>query len=84
MTLDIRAQLEALRTSALERDPDEYIGWLGRTVRVYTFFGHETVYADEHDTVIADLAGQQPAETVREPEPAPMPLYGTPDPVHTP
>ncbi len=36
---------------------------MGRTVRVYTFFGKETVFADDNDVVIGDLAGMRPSDT---------------------
>jgi hypothetical protein len=61
-----------------------FLPWLGRTVRVYTVYGRETVFADETDAVIGDLAGLRPHELAGTPVPTPMPMYGTPDPVHTP
>ena len=82
--LDVREQVEVIRHVTLQREPDMYLPWLGHTARVYTFYGRETVFADDQDTVIGDLAGLRPATLVPGPEPAPMPLYGTPDPVHTP
>jgi hypothetical protein len=53
-------------------------------VRVYTIYGRESVFADESDAVLGDLAGLRPHEFAGTPEPPPMPMYGTPDPVHTP
>jgi len=53
-------------------------------VRVYTFFGQDTVFADENDVVIGDLAGMRPDESLTTPEPSPLPTYGGADPVHTP
>ena len=53
-------------------------------MRVYTFFGRETVFADEHDVVIGDLAGMRPSDSLTTPEPDALPEYGGPDPVHTP
>lgn len=82
--LDMREMVEVIRAVTLRRDPDQYVPALGRVVRVYTVYGRESVYADEHDTVLGDLAGMLPAERVATPAPTPMPLYGEPDPVHTP
>jgi hypothetical protein len=82
--LDMRELLETLRPVTLRRDPDLYVAALGRTVRVYTVYGRESVFADEHDTVIGDLGGMLPSDRVSAPAPAPMPLYGVPDPLHTP
>ncbi len=82
--LDMRELLETLRPVTLRRDPDLYVPALGRTVRVYTVYGRESVFADETDAVIGDLAGMLPADRVSTPAPLPMPRYGEPDPVHTP
>lgn len=82
--LDMREMLEKLAPVTLRRDQDLFVAAIGRTVRVYTVFGRETVFADEHDTVIGDLGGMLPSELVRSPAPPPMPMYGAPDPVHTP
>lgn len=83
LVLDFRNLVEALEVGTLERQPDMAVSELG-TVRVYTFFGRETVFADEHDTVIGDLAGMRPADRVTTPEPSALPTFGGPDPVHTP
>ncbi len=80
----MREMLEKLAPVTLRRDQDLFVAAIGRTVRVYTVFGRETVFADEHDTVIGDLGGMLPSELVRSPAPPPMPMYGAPDPVHTP
>jgi hypothetical protein len=82
--LDMREMVEVLRPVTLQREPDMVLDWLGRNARVYTFYGRETVFADENDVVIGDLAGLRPAELLHTPEPPPMPLYGMPDPVNTP
>jgi hypothetical protein len=84
LVLDFRDMVETLEEAVLRRDPDLYEPSLGRTVRVYTFFGRETVFADEHDVVIGDLAGMRPSDSLSTPEPEPMPMYGEPDPAHTP
>ncbi len=82
--LDMREQLEVIRPVTLRRDPDLFVPALGRTVRVYTIYGRESVYADEHDAVIGDLGGMLPPERVASPMPRPTPMYGAPDPLHTP
>ncbi len=84
LVLDFRDMVEALEIGALERNPDEYEDSFGRSVRVYTFFGRETVFADDNDVVIGDLAGMRPSDTLSTPEPPALPMYGTPDPVNTP
>lgn len=82
--LDMREMVEVIRAVTLRRDPDQHVAALGRTVRVYTVYGRESVYADENDTVLGDLAGMLPADRVATPAPAPMPRYGEPDSIHTP
>lgn len=84
VALDIREQVEQIREVTLRREPDLYQPWLGRTVRVYTIYGRESVFADDNDVVIGDLSGLRPAHLAGTPEPPSMPLYGTPDPVNTP
>jgi hypothetical protein len=84
LVLDFRDMVESLEEATLERHEDRFEGSLGRTVRVYTFFGRETVFADEHDVVLGDLAGLRPSETLTTPEPEPLPTYGGADPVTTP
>jgi hypothetical protein len=80
LVLDFREMVETLEMAALERSPDQFEPSFGRTVRVYTFFGRETVFADQDDVVIGDLAGMRPSETLSTPEPDPLPMYGVPDP----
>jgi hypothetical protein len=65
------------------REPDMKHAELGK-VRVYTFFGRETVFADEHDTVIGDLMGMRPHALLHTPEPLAIPTFGAIDPEHTP
>ncbi len=84
LVLDFRDLVETLEMATLERNPDMFEPTLGKTVRAYTFFGRETVFADEHDVVIGDLAGLRPSDSLDTPEPDPLPTYGAPDPVHTP
>jgi hypothetical protein len=84
LVLDMRDLVESLEVGTLARGEDLYEPSLGRKVRVYTFFGKETVFADESDTVIGDLAGLRPSDALSTPEPPPLPTYGGGDPVHTP
>jgi hypothetical protein len=84
LVLDFRPMIESLEVGTLQRLPDQFEPDYGKNVRVYTFFGRETVFADESDVVIGDLAGMRPADLVKTPEPEPLPTYGGADPVHTP
>jgi hypothetical protein len=84
VVLDFRDAVETIEVATLERQPDLFEPSLGRMVRVYTFFGRETVFADQDDVVIGDLAGMRPSDSLSTPEPAPLPMYGGPDPVHSP
>ena len=80
LVLDFREMVEMIEIGTLERNPDQFEPSFGRMVRVYTFFGRETVFADEDDVVIGDLAGMRPSESLSTPEPEPLPMYGPPDP----
>jgi hypothetical protein len=84
LVLDFRDMIESLEEGTLVRNPDLYEPSLGKTVRAYTFFGKETVFADENDVVIGDLAGMRPGDSLKTTEPPALPMYGAPDPVHTP
>jgi hypothetical protein len=84
LVLDFRGMLESLEIASLARDADRFEPSLGKTVRVYTFYGQETVFADDEDVVLGDLAGMRPNDALSTPEPAPLPTFGGPDPVHTP
>jgi hypothetical protein len=84
LVLDFRDMVEAVEIATLERLADQNEPSLGRVVRVYTFFGKETVFADEDDVVLGDLAGMRPSESLSTPEPEPLPMYGEPDPAHSP
>jgi hypothetical protein len=84
LVLDFRNMVEALEIASLEREPDQYEPSLGKNVRVYTFYGQDTIFADENDVVIGDLAGMRPSDSLATPEPAPLPTYGGPDPAHAP
>jgi len=84
LVLDFREAVESLEEATLMREPDRFEPSLGKTLRVYTFYGRETVFADDHDVVIGDLAGMRPSDSLSTPEPPPLPSYGAPDPEHTP
>jgi hypothetical protein len=84
LVLDFRDMVESMEVGTLERHEDQLQADMGRTVRVYTFFGKETVFADDTDTVIGDLAGMRPSDTVPFPPPPPLPTFEAPDPAHTP
>lgn len=68
----------------LRREPDLARAELGRTVRVYTVYGRDAVFTDDAGVVVGDLTGLVPADRVGAPVPRAQPLYGGPDPVHTP
>lgn len=82
LVIDVRA-LEKIEPVTLMREPDMQHPDLGK-VRVYTFYGRETVFADEQDTVIGDLAGMRPHRLLTTPEPPAIPTFGEVDPLHTP
>ncbi|MFO0678700.1 MAG: hypothetical protein U0169_19365 [Polyangiaceae bacterium] len=82
--LDFREMVEVIQPVTLKREPDREEPSLGRRVRVYTIYGREPVFTDDDDVVLGDLAGLRPSETLTTPEPTPAPMFGVPDPVHTP
>jgi hypothetical protein len=84
LVLDFREMFEVLEMATLERNPDRVDAPSGKTHRVYTFFGRETVFADEDDVVVGDLAGMRSSDSLPPPEPDPLPTYGGADPVRTP
>jgi hypothetical protein len=84
LVLDFRSMLEELEIASLERDSDRFEPSMGRSVRVYTFYGQETVFADDADVVVGDLAGMRPSESLESPEPEPLETYGGADPAHSP
>jgi hypothetical protein len=84
LVLDFRSTVEALEIASLERDDDRFEPSLHKLVRVYTFYGQETVFADADDVVIGDLAGMRPSDSLTTAPPPPTPMYGQPDPEHTP
>ncbi len=84
LVLDFRSPVETLEIASLERNEDHFEPTMGRTVRVYTFAGKETVFADADDTVVGDLAGMRPSDSLATPPPPPIPMYGEPDPARGP
>ena len=81
--LDFRG-IERGEDVTLSRAPDQFVPSLKRIARVYIFYGHETVFADDHDVVIGDLAGLVPDALADTPAPPPQPTYAPLDPVGTP
>ncbi len=84
LVLDFRGDLESLEEATLERSDDLFVASYGKKVRVYTFFGRETVFANDDDVVVGDLAGMRPRDSLATPEPPEMPTYGGPRPDITP
>lgn len=82
LALDVRG-LEKIEPVTLQREVDMQHPDLG-PVQVYTFYGRETVFADDRGVVIGDLAGLRPDRLLKTPPPPALPIEGTPDPVHTP
>lgn len=81
--LDVRG-VEKLDQGTLERLPDRRVEGLGRSVRAYTFFGKETVFADDDDRVLGDLAGLVDARAAGVTVPPPLPTFAPIDPARTP
>lgn len=84
LVFDFRETVEVLRPITLRREPDMVHPDFHRRVRVYTVYGRETVFADERDAVIGDMAGMRPDALAGGHAPPPLPMYGAPDPVNTP
>lgn len=81
--LDVREPLAVIRDVTLQRLSDQEIEGLGR-VRVYTIYGSEPIFADDHDVVIGDMLGLRPADSVPGSLPDPMPDGGPLDPTRMP
>jgi hypothetical protein len=81
--IDVRGELEMIEPVTLLREPDMVHPELG-PVRAYTFYGRETVFTDQNDIVIGDLAGLRPDARLSTPAPPAIPLFAPLDPVHTP
>lgn len=82
--LDMRELVERIRPVTLRREPDMTPTGFRRPVRVYTVYGRETVFTDEHNVVVGDLGGMRASELFSTPIPAPLPVPNPPDPVNTP
>lgn len=82
LAIDVRG-LEKIELVTLQREADLRHRELG-LVRVYTFYGRETVFADQRDLVVGDLAGLRPHRLLHTDAPPALPAYGPIDPVHTP
>ncbi|MDB4973773.1 MAG: hypothetical protein JWN48_2114 [Myxococcaceae bacterium] len=80
--IDVRA-LEKIEPVTLMREPDMVHPELG-PVRVYTYYGRETVFVDQNDMVVGDLAGMRADKLLSTPRPPAIPTFGVVDPVHTP
>lgn len=70
---DLRELVERQEDGQLRRDPDRQDPVLG-PVRVYTFYGRETVFTDERGVVVGDLSGLLDASHVAAPLP---PVHST-------
>jgi len=84
LALDMRASLEVVRPVTLRREPDMIPPAFGRRVRVYTYYGRESVFADDNNVVVGDLAGMLPDALAQTPPPPVLSTPTPPDPVHTP
>ena len=82
LAIDVRA-LEKIEPVTLLREADMQHPELG-AVRVYTFYGRETVFVDARDMVVGDLMGLRADRVLRTSPPLALPVYGTPDPMGTP
>lgn len=80
---DFREQSEVVRDVTLTRHEDRDEPGMGR-VRVYTIYGREPIFADEHDVVVGDMMGMRPASVVPDATVASVPREGPPDPRNTP
>ena len=81
--LDVREPIEVIREVTLRRHANRSVARLG-TVRVYTIYGREPVFADEQNIVLGDLMGLRPAASVGGPIPDPLPDPGPFDPTISP
>ncbi len=77
--LDIRESIEIIRDVTLHREDDRDDSRIGH-VRVYTIYGREPVYTDDHDVVIGDMMGLVPSNLVDRPRDPPVVTDGRPTP----
>lgn len=79
--LDFRELYERIEEVAIRRDADREEPTLGgRSVRVYTVFGRESVFTDETGLVIGDLAGLRRHEDLDSPMPPALEEHAPADP----
>jgi hypothetical protein len=79
--LDIREDIEIIRDVTLHREEDRDDARLGH-VRVYTIYGREPVFTDDHDLVIGDMMGLVLADMVDRPRDPPVVTDGPANPQH--
>ncbi len=60
--LDVRERIELLRDVTLQRLADTEVEGLG-TVRVYTIYGREPVYANQQNVIVGDMMGMRSMQT---------------------
>lgn len=85
LALDVRGLIETITPVALRRERDIVHPDFHRSVRVYTLYGRETVFADDNDVVIGDMAGLRPDTLLGHfPRPQAIPSVGPIDPRNTP
>lgn len=82
--LDFRKDVERVEPVTLHRKPDRPDDLIGGTVRVYTIFGREPVFADDQNVVVGDMMGLRPHEVLDSPPPERIPQPSPPDPRGTP
>ncbi len=83
LAIDIRG-LEKIEPVTLLRERDMDDPALGGHVRVYTFYGRETVFTDAQGMVTGDLMGLRSHRLLKTPAPPAIPLFAPLDPVGTP
>ncbi|MFK7988668.1 MAG: hypothetical protein AB8I08_21795 [Sandaracinaceae bacterium] len=81
--IDVREPIAVIRDVTLRREADRAVAELG-TVRVYTIYGREPVFADADNVVIGDLFGMRRADALPGPVPDPMPDRESFDPTQLP
>jgi hypothetical protein len=76
LAIDVRG-LEKIEPVTLLREADMQHPELG-PVRVYTFYGRETVFVDARDVVVGDLMGLRADRVLKTLPPPPLPATGRP------
>lgn len=77
--LDIRERMEVVRDVTLRREEDRDDELIGH-VRVYTIYGREPIYTDDHDVVVGDMMGLVPSALVQRPRAPALVTDGPPTP----